>query len=66
MILIITFYFDNYIRKMYKKREKIIIQRNKEIPKIIYNKATKHVLELSESVELGLEPEPSIFDFIIK
>ena len=66
MILIITLYFDNYIKKMYKKQEKIIIQRDKELPKIICNKVTKRFLELSESVQLGLEPEPSKSDFIIK
>ena len=51
---------------MYKKQENIIIQRNNELPKIICNKVSKRFLEFSESVELGLEPEPCISDFIIK
>ena len=49
-----------------KKHEQIIIQRNPSQPKIICNKVSKRYLKFSESVELGLEPEPYISDFIIK
>ena len=49
-----------------KKHEQIIIQRSPSQPKIICNKVAKRYLKLSESVELGLEPEPYISDFIIK
>ena len=48
-----------------KKHEQIIIQRNPNQPKIICNKVAKRYLKFSESVELGLEPEPYITDFII-
>ena len=49
-----------------KKHEQIIIQRSPNKPKIICNKISKRYLKLSESVELGLEPEPYISDFIIQ
>ena len=51
---------------MYKKQEQVIIEKNSDKPKIICNKVSKRFLNLSESVALGLEPEPSISDFIIK
>ena len=38
----------------------------KEQPKIISNQVTKRFLNFSESVALGLEPEPCISDFTIK
>ena len=49
-----------------KRQEQIIIQRNPDQPKIICNKVSKRFLNLSESVSLGLEPEPSISDFVVK
>ena len=45
---------------MYKKQERAAIQKNPNEPKIICNKVTKRFLNLSESVALGLEPEPSM------
>ena len=51
---------------MYKKQERAAIQKNPNEPKIICNKVTKRFLNLSESVALGLEPEPSMSDFIVK
>ena len=48
-----------------KKHEQIIIQRSPNQPNIICNKVAKRFLKFSESVELGLEPEPFISDFII-
>ena len=49
-----------------KKKEQIINQKSPEQPKIICNKVSKRFLNLSESVSLGLEPEPCITDFVIK
>ena len=51
---------------MHKRHEQITIQKSPDQPKIICNKVTKRFLNLSESVLLGLEPEPCISDFKVK
>ena len=43
---------------MHKRHEQVTIQKSPDQPKIICNKVSKRFLNLSESVLLGLEPEP--------
>ena len=51
---------------MHTKQKQINIQKNENKPEIICNKVSKRFLLLSESVALGLEPEPRLDDFKIK
>ena len=51
---------------MHKRHEQVTIQKSPDQPKIICNKVSKRFLNLSESVLLGLEPEPCISDFTVK